>query len=39
MPAERLSRPQFLQNRFIAKKKAMIEQRRKAYQEKGVNYE
>lgn len=39
MPAERLSRPQFLQNRFIAKKKAMIEQRRKAYQEKGANYE
>jgi polar amino acid transport system substrate-binding protein len=39
MPEERLSRPKYLQNRFIADKKAMIEQRRQAYQEKGANYE
>lgn len=36
---ERLTRAQFLKNRFIAEKKAMIEQRRRAFQGKGDNYE
>jgi polar amino acid transport system substrate-binding protein len=38
-PEERLSRAQFLKNRFIANRKAMIEQRREALQGKGDNYE
>lgn len=38
-PGERLTRAQFLKNRFVAHKKAMIEQRRKAFQGKGDNYE
>lgn len=36
---ERPTRAQFLQNRFMANKKAMIEARRKASRDKGVNYE
>ena len=38
-PEERLSRAQFLKNKFIAHRKVMIEQRRKAFQGKGDNYE
>lgn len=36
---ERLTPPQFLKNRFIADKKAMLEKRRQAFQGKGDNYE
>ncbi|MBC2709550.1 MAG: transporter substrate-binding domain-containing protein [Desulfosarcina sp.] len=36
---EKLTRAQFLKNRFIAEKQAMIEQRRKAFQGRGDNYE
>ena len=36
---ERMSRARFLQNRFVANRKAMIEQRRKAYQGGGDSYE
>jgi len=38
-PEERLNRAQFLKNRFVANQKAMLEQRRKAFQGKGDNYE
>lgn len=38
-PKEKLTRAQFLKNRFIADKQAMIEQRRSAFQGKGDNYE
>jgi len=38
-PEERLTRAQFLKNRFIVNQKAKIEQRRKAFQGKGDNYE
>lgn len=38
-PEEQLSRAQFLKNKFIANRKAMIEQRRKAFLGKGDNYE
>ena len=36
---ERLTRAEFLKNRFIVNRKAMIEKRRKGFQEKGANYE
>ena len=36
---ERLTRVEFLKNRFILNRKAMIEKRRKAYQGRGDNYE
>ena len=38
-PEERLNRAQFLRNRFVADKKAMIERRRRAFSRKGDNYE
>ncbi len=38
-PGKKLNRAQFLKNRFLVDKKAMIEQRRKAFQGKGNNYE
>jgi len=38
-PEGRLTRAQFLKNRFISNQKAMIEKRRKAFQGKGDNYE
>ena len=36
---ERLTRAEFLKNRFILNRKAMIEERRQAFQGKGDNYE
>jgi len=36
---ERLNRAQFLRNRFVGDKKAMIERRRRAFSRKGDNYE
>ena len=36
---KKMTRAQFLQNRFVANKKAMIEQRRQASQGRGDNYE
>jgi polar amino acid transport system substrate-binding protein len=36
---KRLTRVEFLKNRFILNRKAMIEKRRKAYQGRGDNYE
>lgn len=39
MTGERLTRAQFLKNRFIADKKAMLEKRRQAFKGKGDNYE
>ena len=36
---ERLTRAEFLKNRFIVNRKAMIEKRRKGFKEKGANYE
>jgi len=38
-PEGRMTRAQFLKNRFIAEQKAMIEKRRKAFQGKGDNYD
>ena len=38
-PEDRLTRAEFLKNRFIVNRKAMIEERRKAFQGKGDNYE
>ena len=38
-PEERLTRAEFLKNRFIVNRKAMIEKRRKAFHGKGDNYE
>lgn len=37
--AQRPTRAQFLKNRFVDRKRAMIEQRRKAFQGKGDSYE
>jgi polar amino acid transport system substrate-binding protein len=36
---ERLTRAEFLKNRFISNRKAMIEERRRAFQGRGDNYE
>jgi len=38
-PTQRLNRAQFLKNKFIDKKRALIEQQRKAFQGKGDSYE
>lgn len=38
-PQERMTRAQFLKNRFMMEKKARIEARRKAFEGKGDNYE
>ena len=38
-PEKRLNLAQFLKNRFLAQKRATIEQQREAFMDKGANYE